>query len=706
MIEITGAVEKIIYQNKDNGFCVFQLETERGTKTISGTFFNINKEEYLKIYGNEEKHPKYGMQIKADHFESVMPQNLQALISYLSKGIIKGIGPVKAKKIVNTFGKNTLYIMEHQPERLAEIDGIGLRSAQLIGERVAEKTAMQKVLFQLADYGIPMKTGIRMYRFYKEKLFHVLQRNPYQMIDDIAGVGFETMDKIAIANGVPFNSTYRVQSGIKYVLDLSEKSGHMFLPYTTLVKNAQKLLETDNVESILVQMIEDKALIRLLRGEYDAVYRTNNYYMEQNVADKLITLSRKVKCSKKALSALDSTLDEVQTAAVKTAAENGLMVLTGGPGVGKTTTTNLILQYFKIARKKVKLAAPTGRAAKRMQEATGMSASTIHRLLGIEGKEFIHNESNPLVCDAVIIDETSMLDMPLMNALLKAIPNNAQLILVGDKNQLPSVGKGNVLSDIIESGVCPVVELKKIYRQAKDSEIIYNAHQILAGGNLKISNKDFFFKSCEDPEEIKQLLVHYVADSLPDYTKESEIQVLTPTRKRELGVENLNNLLQNRLNPNGLSIGKFRQGDKVIQMRNNYEKERIYKDKKENGVFNGDAGTIFRIDEENEYVYVKFEDGAIVQYKYSEMEELDLAYALTIHKSQGSEYPVVVIPVYDYIPMLTTMNLLYTAVTRARKYILLIGSPQRMYRIIHNYRKNMRYTALDIALKSQEVIEK
>lgn len=701
MEHIDGTIKKIIFHNTDTGYTVFSLQAKNDIIKISGIFFSINENDQIRVFGKEESHPKYGKQFKSDHYENLFPQDLETLTTYLSKGIIKGIGPAKAKRIVETFGSDTLNIMENYPERLAEISGISDRLAQLIGERMAEKTVVQKALFQLSNYGIPMNTGVRMYKFYKERLFSVLQRNPYQVVDDVSGIGFQTMDKIALGNGIPVDSSYRVESGIKYTLDESEKSGHVYLPYPVLMKNAKKLLEVDNIESIVTDLIEKKELICVKRADDDAIYRTANYHMEVNIAKKLIALNRKMEVSRKALNHLDSSLDEVQTNAVKIASENGVMILTGGPGVGKTTTTNLILKYFLAAKKVVKLAAPTGRAAKRMQEATGMQASTIHRLLDIENGEFKFNASNPLKCDVVIIDEVSMLDMPLMNSLVNALPETAQLILVGDKNQLPSVGKGNILSDIIKSNIFPVVELKKIYRQSNDSEIILNAHRILARKDLQLSNKDFFFKACDDPEEIKNLIIHYVADSLPEFTKETDIQVLAPMRQRALGVNTLNQELQQRLNPNGESFGKFRLGDKVLQVKNNYNKVRERGPQKTLGVFNGDVGYISKIDDENEYFYVKFEDGYIVKYKFSEADELDLAYALTIHKSQGSEYPVVVIPIYDYVPTLTTMNLLYTAVTRARKYILLVGSKEKLHRIIHNYRKNTRYTALDQELVIQ-----
>ena len=459
-----------------------------------------------------------------------------------------------------------------------------------------------------------------------------------------------------------------------------------------------------------MDMLVKQERLKLQYG--NRVYKMETYQAERGLSDqyrRICMYQTERTLKQDLLDQLGGTLDEVQMGAVKTAATSNAMILTGGPGTGKTTTTNLIISYFELEGKTVLLAAPTGRAAKRMQEATGREARTIHRLLEVEGGpdgvQFGRDEFNPLEGDVIIIDETSMMDLYLGRSLMRAVPSGAQLILVGDRNQLPSVGPGNVLADIIASGICPVVELKKIYRQAEGSHIIHNAHCILNNKELNITNrsKDFFFKECNDPEEIKDLLLHYVADSLPDFTGESEVQVLAPLRRGCLGVNELNIALQERLNSKQTSVRGFRVGDKVIQTVNDYKKEKLFIEKgktqcfnvkKETGVFNGDAGRIELIDSEEEYMYVRFEDGALVKYEFKELDSLSLAYALTIHKSQGSEYPVVVIPVWDYIPFLTTMNLLYTGVTRAKKAILLIGSRQRLYQIIRNVRANDRYTAL------------
>ena len=707
MEQLTGTVQKIIYQNQDNGFTIFLLDPDRLDLfsryiTVKGTFFQLTEGEHMKVSGDYKNDPKYGKQFAADHYEPVLPDRLDLLEQYLASGIVSGIGPARAKSIIRTFGKDTIRILEEEPERLTEVSGIGKRTAELIGRKMTERVEERRILIALSGYGIGQALGRKIFKQYGKQTLHVLQSNPYRLIEEIPGVGFTSADKIAMEQGVGKESTFRVETGILYVQKNLCAFGSVYVPLDVLKRETTKTLEVsaETVEKHLKTLLhrEDLVADREIR-----IYRKADLQHERELARRLRSLAsgKNRRVNRKVLGDLGGNLDDTQMKAVEQAAKSGLMVLTGGPGTGKTTTTNLMIRYFRKAGKKVVLAAPTGRAAKRMQEATGRYASTIHRLLevkaGEKGLEFQKNEEDPLDADVILIDEVSMLDMSLALHLVRAVPETAQLILVGDKNQLPSVGPGNVLSDLIGSGVCTVVELKKIYRQASESDIIANAHQILEGGELNLSNRsrDFFFKPAEDPEEIRKLLLHYVADSLPEFTKEGEIQVLSPMRGRALGVNQLNLDLQDRLNPGKKTVRGFRAGDKVIQNSNNYKIEKKNrKGKVQNGVFNGYMGRVKRIDEEEEYLYVEFEDGWTVQYDFSELEQLELAYALTVHKSQGSEYPVVVIPVWDYVPMLTSMNLLYTAVTRAKKCILLIGAKKRLYQMARNVRANDRLTGL------------
>lgn len=707
MITINGVVKKIIYRAEETGFSIFKFEIENDrpfmdVASVKGTFFQLEENDYLKIHGDYQDDPKYGRNFVADYYEACMPDRMDLLEKYLSQGIIKGIGPARAKAIIKCFGKEALHVMEKEPERLIEVPGIGKRTAQLIGKRTLERGEMQETLLKLSRMGIGFGTGQKIYKLYKENTMHVLQTNPYKLIEDIQGIGFSTADKIARENGVHPESPYRISSGIRYALETLCTFGSVYSPKEDLIKNAAEVLGIgrDKVLTQLDGMTEKHELVCM---DETHIYTVRNYNAEQNVAEYLKNIrdaKQKRTLSEKIMKELGNSLDEVQMGAVRTAACSNFMVLTGGPGVGKTTTTNLIIQYFEKEGKDVVLAAPTGRAAKRMKEATGRDSMTIHRLLEVTIGGFARDMDNPLEGDVFIIDEVSMMDIFLAEALFSAIPNGAQVILVGDKNQLPSIGPGNVLGDIIASGAFPVVELKKIYRQAEGSHIIENAHHILNNEPLNLSNrsKDFFFKEVEDPEQLKELLLHYVVDSLPSYTGESDIQVLSPVRKRELGVNNLNLALQDRLNPlKGRSEVKgFREGDKVMQIVNDYSRIRVNTKRfgEESGVFNGDVGRVSKIDMENEYLYVVFEDGWRSCYEFDELDSLELAYAVTIHKSQGSEYPVVVIPVYDYIPMLTTMNLLYTGVTRAKKAILILGSKKKLYQMIRNLNSRKRYTAL------------
>lgn len=713
MDTIIGTVKKILFRSEENGFCIASVcpdamcfyAQEDGNVVVKGTFLQLKEGEYLRLHGEGIMDKKYGQQFIVHYYESVFPENLKMLEHYLSKGIIKGIGKVRAKAIISQFGKNSIRIMEEEPLRLTEISGIGKRTAEVIGKHAKMKGKMQEILLELGQYGISPSLGNKICQKYQEDTLTVVQKNPYQLIQDIRGIGFTIADKIAIDNGISKTSHYRIKNGLLYQLENACHFGNVCYPKDKLLLETEKLLGVEKIEEQYEKLLAEGKLV-CVHEKY--VYTKKNYEAEQRTAARIKNI-----CSYKADLVFDSSiplegsLDDIQMDAVKTAAEHNMTVLTGGPGVGKTTTTNLMIQYFEKKRKKVLLAAPTGRAAKRMKEATGRNASTIHRLLCVQYEQgvlsFYHNAETPLHADVIIIDETSMLDLFLMEALIDAIRPGTQLILVGDKNQLPSVGPGNVLADIISSGICPVIELTKVYRQAEGSYIISNAHAILHQHPIRLSkdSKDFFFKSCSNPQEIKDLVLHYAVDSLPEFTGESNVQILSPLRGRTLGTQELNLALQEKYNPlNGRAeVGGFREGDKVIQTVNNYDMDRTKNGRHESGVFNGDVGRITKIDVDKEYVWVTFDDGWESCYDFDNLDDLNLAYALTIHKSQGSEYPVVVIPIYDYIPMLTTMNLLYTGITRAKKAILLIGSPERLMQITRNVYASKRYTGLCSLLK-------
>ena len=649
---------------------------------------------------------------------------------YLGSGAVKGIGAALAARIVRRFKADTFRIMEEEPERLSEVKGISEKMAMAISEQVEEKKEMRQAMMFLQEYGISMSLAVKIYQEYGPRLYTVIKENPYQLADDIAGVGFKMADEIAKRVGIFTDSDFRIKSGVLYTLLQATGNGHTYLPEMDLLSQASELLrvEPQSIEKHLMDMQIDKRLVIRESEGVRVVYASQYYYMEMGVARMLHDLNIRgrepeEKIRKKLLQIQKEEsieLDEKQVQAVVEAVNSGLLIITGGPGTGKTTTINTIIRYFESEEMEILLAAPTGRAAKRMTEATGYEARTIHRLLEISGMpgdersigmHFERNEENPLDADAVIIDETSMVDIHLMQSLLKAVNPGTRLILVGDVNQLPSVGPGNVLKDVIEAGCFNVVMLTRIFRQASQSDIVVNAHKINAGETVPLGKKsnDFLFIKRDDPNMIINAMITLVQKKLPGYVGADpyDIQIMTPMRKGALGVERLNTILQEYLNPPDKSkLEKesggvtFRVGDKVMQIKNNYNIEWEVRNKygipvdKGTGIYNGDIGIIREINLFAELVTVEFDEGRMVEYSFKQMEELELAYAITIHKSQGSEYPAVVIPIFSGPKMLMTRNLIYTAVTRARACVCLVGVPEVFQAMVDNEMEQRRYSGL------------
>ena len=666
------------------------------------------------------------------------PEDLVSIERYLGSGAVKGVGAALAGRIVKKFREDTFRIIEEEPERLAEIKGISERKAREIAVQVEEKKDMRQAMLYLQKYGISTTLAARIYQHYGRTVYRVIEENPYQIADHVPGVGFKTADEIASKVGIHTDSDFRIRSGIFYTLLQSVGEGHVYLRQEALLYRTGQLLQVEiqNIEKYLMDLAMEKKVVLKEAEDGMRVYSAHYYYMEMNTAKMLHDLNVDCEVDEALLerrlhSIEDNTgmvLDDMQRTAVLEAVRRGLMVLTGGPGTGKTTTINTIIRYFEQEEMEILLAAPTGRAAKRMTEATGYEAQTIHRLLELNGMpeeerqgqavHFERNAENPLEADVIIIDEMSMVDIQLMHSLLLAVTAGTRLILVGDENQLPSVGPGNVLRDIIRSGEFPVVELKKIFRQASESDIVVNAHKINRGEQVTLSNKssDFFFLKRQDADIIIRVVIALIQEKLPRYVeaKPFDIQVLTPMRKGLLGVERLNQILQRYLNPPEPSKkekeygqGLFREGDKVMQIRNNYQLEWEIRGRYEIpvdkgvGVFNGDTGILKTINEFSETAEVEFEDGRCAEYSFKQLEELELAYAVTIHKSQGSEYPAVVIPLLSGPRMLLNRNLLYTAVTRARRCVTIVGSEETFREMIKNEKQQRRYSSLDIRLKEE-----
>lgn len=732
MEKLAGYVEHIIYRNTDNGYTVLNLVSGEEEITCVGIFSAIAEGENIEASGDYTDHPTYGRQFKVESFEEKAPEDEEAIERYLGSGAIKGLGLALAARIVRRFKADTFRIIEEEPERLAEIKGISERKAMEIADQVNQKRDLRQAMIFLQQYGITMNLAVKVYQAYGQEVYGIIKENPYRLADDIEGVGFRTADEIATRVGIRMDSDFRIRSGILYVLLQATGEGHTYLPEEELTRRTVQLLEVspEQIEKQYMDLaIERKIIMKQAENEQTQIYAASFYYMEANTATMLrqlnvrydvpdIEIEQRIRSIEK-LTGME--LDEHQVTAVKEAVRNGLLVITGGPGTGKTTTINTIIKYFEMEGMDIFLAAPTGRAAKRMSETTGVEARTVHRMLelngGVEGNAgFERNEQNPLETDVIIIDEMSMVDITLMHSLLKAVTVGTRLILVGDVNQLPSVGPGSVLKDIIASHACNVVMLTKIFRQASTSDIIVNAHKINQGEEVSLDNKsmDFFFLKRYEADVIINVVLQLIKQKLPKFVDATpyDIQVLTPMRKGLLGVERLNGILQQYLNPPMNHKAEkehgdilFREGDKVMQTKNNYQLVWEIRTKlglsvdKGTGVFNGDMGIIREINDFAETLTVEFDEGRMVEYPYKLLDELELAYAITIHKSQGSEYPAVVIPLLSGPSMLMNRNLLYTAVTRARKCVTLVGNDTTFCEMIQNTSQQRRYSGLAARLK-------
>ena len=751
-MKLEGYVEHIIYRNTENGYSVLNLVSDGEETTVVGTFHYISEGELLELEGEYTEHPLYGQQFHMERFEVKVPQDALAMERYLGSGAIKGIGAALAARIVRRFGAKTFEIMEREPERLAEIKGISERKAREIAEQMEEKRELRQAMVFLQEYGISVNLAVKVYERYGQEIYRMIKENPYRLAEDIAGVGFRTADEIAKKVGIREDSDFRIRSGLLYTLLGASSEGHTCLPEELLLRKAAELLRVpaEAVERHLNDLSMDRKLVRKIFSDAEGrertfVYSSTAYYAELSTAVMLSRLNLTLETSDTEIDTLlhrvsrqsKIELDERQKEAVSEAVKHGVLILTGGPGTGKTTTINAMIRYFEAEGLEILLAAPTGRAAKRMTEATGCQARTIHRMLELSGgpesaggrASFMKNEDDPLEADVIIIDEMSMVDLYLMQALLKAVVPGTRLILVGDVSQLPSVGPGSVLQDLIRSEAFPVVRLTKIFRQAAESDIIVNAHKINRGERIVLDNKsrDFFFLQRQDPNVILRVVLALVQEKLPRYVnaQPSDIQVLTPMRKGALGVENLNRVLQRYLNPaapdkpelpfgHGSAGGEdgenqkgvLRTGDKVMQIRNNYQLEWEVRNRygiavdRGLGVFNGDMGIVRGINSFAEEVTVEFDEGRMVSYPYKQLDELELAYAVTVHKSQGSEYPAVVIPLLAGPRPLMNRNLLYTAVTRARSCVTLVGSAGTFQAMVDNGTEQKRYTGLCEAVKS------
>ena len=741
METISGYVEHIIFQNTENGYTVMNLVSQGEELTCVGICRGLGQGENITAQGDYIEHPVYGRQFKLSSFQITAPQDSVGMERYLGSGAVKGVGAALAARIVKKFGDDTFRIIEEEPERLAEVKGISEKKAQEIAIQMEEKRELRDAMVYLQQYGISNALAVKIYDTYGMELYGILRENPYRLAEDINGVGFRLADELAARVGIHADSNFRIRSGIFYTLMGAVGEGHCYLPMEILLERTQVLLSVarEYIRPRVDDLVIDKKLV--IKG--DCVFVSSYYYAELNCARMLYELSIPMaetenlpsqdaimeKRLESLAEGLKMELDELQLQAVKQCIRNGLFILSGGPGTGKTTTINMIIRYFDAEGLDIFLAAPTGRAAKRMTEATGFEARTIHRMLELNSTlsdeaarkvRFERNEENPLEADVIIIDEMSMVDVQLFQSLLRAVIPGTRLILVGDVNQLPSVGPGQVLRDLISSGAFPMMTLQRIFRQAEESDIVVNAHRINSGKQIALDNhsKDFFLLERNDVNVIYKHMIQLIREKLPGYVKATpfDIQVLTPMRKGPLGCETLNSILQNYLNPpdkckkeyaSGDTI--YREGDKVMQIKNNYQLEWEVVSRygiavdSGMGIFNGDMGRILEINESLSTLVVEYDEQRRVTYPFSMLEELELCYAVTIHKSQGSEYPAVILPLLSGPRLLFNRNLLYTAITRAKSCVTILGSSDTVRSMIDNVSENRRYTAL--AQRIREISE-
>ena len=726
MEQLEGYVERITYRNQESGYTVMTLHTEGDSVCVTGSFAELSEGEFVRVRGEMIVHPVYGEQMKAETLEFTAPGDVTQIERYLGSGAIRGVGPKLAKRITDMFGEDTLRILEEEPERLSEVKGISERSAMEIAEQVISKREARSAMMFLQGYHISPKLSARIYKEYGNRVYTVLRENPYRLAEDIDGVGFKTADEIAMKAGIRPDSAFRVRCGVVYLLRQAAGYGHTFYPRDELVRLSEELLGVtlSDFDSILQDLLMERRIVIRNTEPGKPVYLAQFYRMESETARMLADMNicdqsipeEEIRGNIAGLEKESSlTLAPDQRRAVEEAVKNGITIITGGPGTGKTTIINMIIRYFIREGLDIMLAAPTGRAAKRMTEATGFESQTIHRLLEVNGdpsengrSHFARNEDLPLETDVVIIDEMSMVDIMLMHALLKAMVPGMRLVLVGDVDQLPSVGPGEVLRDLIRSDVFPVVKLTQIFRQAERSDIVVNAHKINDGEVVEPKrSEDFLFILRDQVGQITGACITLLREKLPKYCScsPSEIQVLTPMRKGALGVENLNKVLQEALNPPSarklekeFSFGIFREGDKVMQIKNDYqlewEMEGTFPRERGTGVFNGETGIIKLISLFDETITVLFEDGRVVAYPFSAADELELAYAVTIHKSQGSEYPAVILPLFAGPQLLMTRNLLYTGITRAKSCVCIVGRYDTFKNMILNNQEQRRYSGL------------